>query len=156
MGAQVDASSYRVAVNNPATSLRDRSLLRSFVSHAVWSNERLYDAGYIVDVACTLCGGPSDSPGHRLFACRGTQALRDEYLQPHDLDFIRYSASVKALAMGLQILPPQAGERQEGLGHEKWEEWTLTGCPISDVLVGDVYTDGSCLKMGPPTWSRTG
>ncbi len=30
------------------------------------------------------------------------------------------------------------------------------GGPIKDLLVGDLFTDGSCFKHGPPTWTQTG
>jgi hypothetical protein len=48
------------------------------------------------------------------------------------------------------LMPPSTGERPRGMGHEQWESWTLTGAPLEDVLIGDVYTDGSCVKDGPP------
>ena len=36
------------------------------------------------------------------------------------------------------------------------EPWTLTGQPFDELLVGDVFTDGSCFMPGPPTWNTTG
>ena len=53
-------------------------------------------------------------------------------------------------------MPAPVGPRRRGIGHEEAESWTLTGGPIEDLLVGDLFTDGSCFKHGPPTWSQTG
>ena len=75
---------------------------------------------------------------------------------PEDVDFLKYHADVRALGMGLQIMPPPITERPSGLGSEQWESWTLMGGPIKDLLVGDLFTDGSCFKHGPPTWTQTG
>ena len=155
-GHQVDTSKYKAVMASVEVPARDKALLKAFACHAVWSNQRLHDVGYAVSTECPLCGGPSDSLGHRLFACPGTQALRDEHLSAHDLDFIRYSAAVRALATGLQLMPPPVGERPRGVGHEQWESWTLTGAPLEDVLIGDVYTDGSCVKDGPPPGTERG
>ena len=53
-------------------------------------------------------------------------------------------------------MPPPITDRPSGLGSETWESWTLTGGPIQDLLAGDLFTDGSCIKHGPPTWTQTG
>ena len=42
------------------------------------------------------------------------------------------------------------------MGHEEVEEWTITGGPIGNFLTGEVFTDGSCFKHGPPTWNQAG
>jgi hypothetical protein len=43
-----------------------------------------------------------------------------------------------------------------GIGHDRYDAWTRSGAPLSEVMVGDVFTDGSCHKQGPITWHRTG
>ena len=42
------------------------------------------------------------------------------------------------------------------MGYEEAEEWTVTGGPVEDLLTGEFFTDGSCFKHGPPTWSQAG
>ena len=155
-GCQIDPSCYRAAMGGSRLSSRDRALLRAFMCHAVWSNQRLYDVGYQVSTRCPLCGGPTDALGHRLFECTGTQTLRNELLHDTDLDFIRYSASVRALAAGVQIMPQQLEDGRSGIGNEQYESWSLTGAPLDEVFIGDVFTDGSCSREGPPSWWRTG
>ena len=98
----------------------------------------------------------SRSRSGRLFRCECTAALRGQYLKPDDIDFIRYSADIRALIQGVQIMPDPAGPRSTGLGHQNATSWTLSGGPIEDLLVGDVFTDGSCFRHGPPTWTQTG
>ncbi len=153
---QVDASIYRQVISRGDLSGKDRALLRAYTTHAVWSPQRLCDVGYDVDIQCALCGEEADSLGHRLFRCACTKELRDQYLAPHDVDFLKYSADIRALGSGLQIMPEPVAPRRRGIGHEEAEEWTLTGGPIEDILVGEVFTDGSCYKHGPPTWNHTG
>ncbi len=126
-GHQVDASCYRKIMSSTAMSAKDRAPLRAFMTHAVWSPQRLYDVGYDVDITCRLCGADSDSLGHRLFQCPCTLELRSEYLSPEDVDFTRYHPEICAIGLGVQIMPPPISRRPSGFGHESWESWTLTG-----------------------------
>jgi hypothetical protein len=53
---------------------------------------------------------------------------------------------------------PQEPFRPPGIGHEEphIKIWTHDGSDISEAIVGEVFTDGSCIKPGPPVWNATG
>jgi hypothetical protein len=72
------------------------------------------------------------------------------------LDQVISSSAARYLLLGFQLLPPRLHHPPSGLGHEQYESWTRSGEPLSEVMVGEVFTDGSCLKQGPITWHRTG
>ncbi len=153
--AQIDATCYRKVMSSEATSGKDKALLRAFVAHAVWSPQRLHDVGYDIATECRLCGEASDSLGHRLFQCRCTTELRWEYgISPEDVDFIRYHSDIRALGLGLQIMPPPITERQSGLGSEQWESWTLTGGPSRTFWSGTCLGTGRASSTAPPPGLR--
>ena len=118
--------------------------------------QRLYEVGYDVEVGCPLCGAASDTLFHRLFECEATAALREESLPMGALDAILSGAKAPHLLMGFQLMPPRIRPLSSGLGHEHYETWSHSGEPAEHLLVGEVFTDGSCYKEGPPTWHRAG
>ncbi len=148
-GQQVDVSVFQKAIRAPDVTPRDRALLRAFATQAVWSRQRLCTVGYDINFTCEMCGADGDSLGHRLFECPCTEALRVKHLSATDLEWLKYSAAMGVVGLGVQVMP-SGGIRPEGLGHEMPETWTLTGQPISDVLQGELFIDGSCYKQGPP------
>ncbi len=129
-----------------------RSLLRAFLTHAVWSQDRLYSYGYDVEASCIHCGS-ADTLFHRLFKCPCTQDARAAYFSQEELTWLEHSPCRAVLLQGLQLLPHLPDERPPGLGYEPCQSWTLCGGPLSDVMHGTVFTDGSCLKYGAPTWN---
>ncbi len=129
-----------------------RSLLRAFLTHAVWSNKRLFDYGYAVDENCQFCGEP-DSLFHRLFKCTCTQEVRGEFFSQEEVTWLEHSPQRAVLLQGLQLLPEDLGGRPPGIGSQPYSSWTLTGQLLSEVMQGQVFTDGSCFKYGAPTWS---
>ncbi len=38
-----------------------------------------------------------------------TQTLREQYLQAGDIEYLQYNAEIRALGMGVQVLPPPVG-----------------------------------------------
>ena len=58
--------------------------------------------------------------------------------------------------MGFQVMPEALGSQSKGLGLQDATAWTITGGPIQEILSGEVFTDGSCFKHGPPTWNQAG
>jgi hypothetical protein len=134
------------------------AVLRAFATQSLWSPQRLYNVGYDVPTTCVRCGAPSDSLHHRLFQCPATHDLRQEFLHDSDIDNLRRSESRRSLMIGFQIMPSFTPDRPEGLGCEKphVQYWTHNGQKIDELMEGIIFTDGSCTKIGPPTWSRTG
>ena len=63
-----------------------RSLLRAFLTHAVWSQARLYSLGYDVSEECVHCG-ERDTLFHRLFGCTCTQEARDAHFSHAELQW---------------------------------------------------------------------
>ncbi len=100
-----------------------RTLLRAFLTHAVWSNQRLHDHGYEVSPLCPKCG-ESDTLFHRLFKCSCTQALRDEYFSQAELEWLEHNPHRAVLMQGVQILPELPDTRPPGLGYQPCQSWT--------------------------------
>ena len=153
---QVDPTIYRRVMGSQELSGKDKAILRGFVGQAIWSPQRLHAVGYDIDVMCSLCEEAPDSLGHRLFQCRCTQDLREQHLDAYDVEYLKYHDDRSVLGAGLQRMPEPIEPRRRGMGHEEVEEWTVTGGPIEDFLYGEVFTDGSCFKHGPPTWNQAG
>ncbi len=53
-------------------------------------------------------------------------------------------------------MPTLPQDRPRGLGQKPTETWTINGAPLSDFFHGEVFTDGSCFKRGPPPWYQAG
>ncbi len=77
-------------------------------------------------------------------------------MEPADFDRIKYNRAIRAFGMGVQNMPYLDQGRPLDLGQAPTETWTLGGAPLRDLLQGDVFTDGSCSKDGPPPWYRAG
>ena len=131
-------------------------LLKAFLTQGVWSSHRLKMAGYDIESSCPHCGAERDTLGHRLFVCPATEDLREEIFDSDVLTRAMHSPARRHLLLGFQLLPPPLSSPPAGLGHEQFEAWTRNGEPIEEVLEGEVFTDGSCTKLGPITWHRTG
>ncbi len=131
-------------------------LLKAFLTQGVWSPHRLKMAGYDIESSCPHCGAERDTLGHRLFVCPATEDLREELFDPGMLHSVMQSLASRHLLLGFQLLPPPLTQLPPGLGCERYEAWTRSGAPIEEVLEGEVFTDGSCTKLGPITWHRTG
>ena len=54
---------------------------------------------------------------------------------------------------GFQLLPGFPDSRPSGLVNQQYESWILAGAPLSEVMQEQVFTDGSCMKFGAPTWN---
>ena len=129
-GQQVYAAEYQRAARGGELKAQLITLERAFVTQAVWSNQRLHDLGYEVEVGCILCGGAEDSLHHRLFACACTQDLRSEHFSSEELQWLGCSPSRSFLLQGMQLLPYLPETRPPSLGHDTFGSWTLTGAPI--------------------------
>jgi hypothetical protein len=151
-GAILDASILKKALT-PKSGVGHFTLLRAFATQSVWSHNRLHALGYDVSPVCGLCGAPDDSLHHRLFECEAASALRQDILEEGDIERLKYSEHVRALALGFQVLPDWEPARPNGLGTEDadCEKWSITGAPAEDFMRGTVFTDGSCFKHGPPS-----
>ncbi len=134
------------------------AILRAYVTQGLWSAQRLHNVGYDVTTACIKCGANSDTLHHRLFHCSATSELRQEILNPSDIDLLQQSASLRSLLMGFQVMPDFEPQGPDGLGCEAHHRhtWTFNGQPIEQIMEGTVFTDGACTKPGPVTWNRTG
>ena len=155
---QLEATQVQRCMKGGTTDLGYPAVLKAFITQSLWSPQRLHNAGYDVNTVCARCGAPSDSLHHRLFQCPATQGLRQELLHESDLDDLRRSESRRSLMIGFQTMPQFTPERPDGLGceHQHVHHWTHNGRDIHEIMEGTIFTDGSCTKTGPPTWTRTG
>ena len=55
-------------------SARERSNLEAFGSGGLWTNQRLADAGYLIQGSCTKCGR-ADSVRHRVHECQADDVV---------------------------------------------------------------------------------
>ncbi len=130
------------------------NLLRAFLAHAVWSQARLRSHGYDVPAECVHCG-ESDTLFHRLFQCPCTRQERESTFSQEEIQWLEHNPCRAVLLQGLQLLPESLDRRPPGIGHEPIQTWTLPGRPLADDMHGVVYTDGSCMKPGAPTWNTS-
>ena len=78
-GDQVDATVSQKVMKD--LSRYHRSLVRAYVTQAVWSNARLYSCGYDVNPTCIHCGARRDTLHHRLWECGYTADLREAHFE---------------------------------------------------------------------------
>ena len=156
-GARLDATILHQSLQ-PKGGAGHFVLLRAFATQSIWSHSRLYAVGYDVNPQCCHCGAPNDSLHHRLFECESTNSMRQDFLEDGDIAHLRDSDHMRALALGFQVVPDWEPERPAGLGVEadSCDSWSITGAPAETYMRGEVFTDGSCFKHGPPQWHRTG
>ncbi len=156
LGLQPHAQVYNAEVQSlfrsRALGPHKLTLLRVFLTHAVWSQARLRSCGYDVPAECLHCGA-QDTLFHRIFVCPCMRQEREATFSQDELGWLEHSPCRAVLMQGLQLLPDPVEIRPPGIGYEPLETWTLSGRPLSDDMHGLVYTDGSCMKFGAPTWN---
>ncbi len=91
----------------------------------------------------------------RLFRCPCTRQEREATFSQEELLWLEHNPCRAVLLQGLQLLPDFPESRPPGIGYEPYQTLTLSGRPVEDELHGTVYTDGSCLKPGAPTWNTS-
>eukprot|EP00972_Heterocapsa_arctica_P032163 4738524-Heterocapsa_arctica.AAC.1 len=52
------------------------------VAEGLWTQSRLVEKGYVVDVMCKLCKEAQDTVFHRLYECKACKAERDQVVKP--------------------------------------------------------------------------
>ena len=67
------------ALGKAALTPQERAMAKVVAADAVWPADRLWDAGYDVDLLCSLCGEAPDSMQHRCFECTKVEKLRQEF-----------------------------------------------------------------------------
>ena len=145
-GAQMDATTSQKAMRDLPP--HHKTLVRAYMTQAVWSNSRLYSCGYDVLPTCIHCGARRDTLYHRIWECGYTEDLRKSHFTDSDLQWIRDHPRAHELLQGLQVLPYLPDDRPNGMGHERGangqgrnnvEEYTITGAPLEDFLHGRVH-----------------
>ena len=132
----------------PALSPVQAGTLCSFVTQAMWTEDRLQRAGYRSTGLCS-CGAP-DTPFHRLWTCPKTKTLRDKQFKHHELMIIKDD---RLLAMGLLTHPAEKAQ----LLTMNPEVMMPEGLEIGpNGFQGEIFVDGSCFKSVAPELARAG
>ena len=95
---------------------RRRTMLRAFLTQALWSSPRLYDHGYDVSPLCPKCGEHLGTMFHRLLECACTRDLRQECFTEEELDWLQFHPCRSLLLQGLQLLPELPDMHPLGIG----------------------------------------
>eukprot|EP00972_Heterocapsa_arctica_P114006 16440225-Heterocapsa_arctica.AAC.1 len=60
----------------------EKGCMLSIVAEGLWTQSRLVEKGYVVDVLCKLCKEAPDTLFHRLYVCKGCRAERLKVAKP--------------------------------------------------------------------------
>ncbi len=86
-----------------------------------------------------------------------TSDLRDQFLPLPRFDFLSDPAQNMPILAGLQEVPAFPRLSQQGYGFEQYQSWTSdASVPLEQLMVGEVYSDGSCFKSGHKVHHRSG
>ena len=148
---------------------RGAATLRAVAASAVWTNCRLAEAGYDVDVRCALCGQAPDTLHHRWWECTASQQEREEIATPQTRQRARV-AGPGALLFERAVLPhpsetwrgpsetPQAA-LQSKAPDGQWidiatDAGEAMGCYAAMQGPGELFVDGSCTTHPVPECCR--
>ena len=127
----------------------EKGCLRCMAAGGLWTQQRLVEAGYLVDSMCKLCGVCIDTIYHRLYECSAVATLRGEAAKP---DFLReaiaagpgdplYTRGLFAHPADRLPLPTEATESVLEVHGERG--WETVGSAAELGFKGEIFTDGS-------------
>ena len=126
-----------------------RHMARLAAVGAVWTRDRLAEAGYPVPPLCPLCGLP-DSLRHRIYLCEHPQVkeVREKVAPAWAIALARADESDAMWVTGIFANPVTPGDVLAAKGG--FHCWSMGGGLVEDVakedVEGPVVTDGSCTK----------
>ena len=133
----------RTVLHSEDLTPQERGSLEAIATGALWTGQRLREAGYVCDGVCHRCDlGCDDTLFHRMWVCPSTAALRSN--KPGLVRRARQEgAASAAYTMGIIHHPAETREgplNDLGVVYEgDWEE--EAGAYFNG---GDWYLDGSC------------
>ena len=129
------------------------SCLTNFVVGGVWPQDRLYQAGYDVDLHCKVCKHGLDSIEHRLFMCPGSRRAREQLRWDKGHGSLEEAKQQYLCRQGLALDPTWMQPAPATDGNKKF---VYTDVDF-DTAFGDsehLYTDGGCTKQFHPKLNR--
>ena len=127
----------------------EKGSLRCWLAGGLWAQQRLIQAGYLVDNKCKLCAAEVDTPYHRIFQCPAVEAHRSAHASKGLLDKARATGEGNPLfERGLFAHPAEglvAGQDDRDYVLQVSQDGNWQDVHSADQLDfrGDIFTDGS-------------
>ena len=129
------------------------SCMENFLVGGVWTQTRLYAAGYEVDQRCEACKEALDTIDHRLFCCRASKDARASLKWPDGWGSLE-EARLHPLASRGLATDPSVGQPPPAATGDQKLQYTDTEYYQAFEQATCLYTDGGCTKEFHPKLNR--
>ena len=148
--ATAEAAARVIRSKRHPLEAKEAGCLQAVVADAVWTQSRLWDAGYQVAEECRLCGKHRDSLWHRWWQCPATKHLREDVSIVPRGTLRRAQRAREGDALFERALLEHPEVRMEPPAEDAQLEWwdAEEGYEVSierqQFQNATVYVDGSC------------
>lgn len=155
------SASIRRYLRASGRTAAERAAVLALVCNAIWTRQRLWDKGLLLDVMCPLCKLAPDTIHHRLYHCRAVRALRSEVASRSFIAKAKRAGPTDLLFnRGWMVHPSPFWPRPAAEPSQTFEVMGSQGLeqkPTTDAdegFRGLIYQDGSCKPRVLPELSR--